>query len=158
MWNPVYPGISTGFPGAVGTPLVPAKGKTGFYAALEESVRRGGIRNPPVLYIDGHRWYVGFGGSRVLVAQRLGLGLPAIVNAGAGAQITGKGVVEVTEDNWSNFFVDPPAEVEWSDRGFQYHYSIERNRRDRFDPQGLKWTEELDDTKFLDEEFSWLNR
>ncbi len=162
--NPAYPGIGTGFAGCVGVPLVPAPNKRGFHAALERSIRDEGIRNPPLLYLDGERFYVGFGGSRVLAAQRAGAErIPALVNVAGNTGPATRGRIEqrsLIRRNRSpvKFFQDPPEWWEWTELGLDYHYSIEKNRRDTFDPAGLAWTEGLEDQKFLDKEFSWLKR
>ena len=94
----------------------------------------------------------------MLAAQRAGLPtIPALVNVGHGVRLTGD-PPEVTPENVTEFFTDPPEWYEFTERGFEYHYSIEKNRRDHYDPAGLEWLSTLDedDKSFLSEEFQWL--
>lgn len=156
--NPAYPGVVVPHPsGWKAIPLEPARGKKGFFAALEQSLRREGMRNPVILHRFGDSYFLSFGGSRVIAAQRAGVPLKAIINDWNELETR---PTLVTPTNWASFFTDPPESICWDNDGFDYHYSIEKNRRDRYDPAGLRWVDTLDedDKSFLDKEFSWLKK
>lgn len=155
--NPNYRGKSVGPFGWKSVDFYPAANKPGFHAAMLDSVRREGFRNPVVAYYFDEGLYLSFGGSRLHAAQQLDVKLPAIINDFQFSMAAGNPTL-VTPENWHTFFKDRPNYHTFDEHGFDYHYHIEKNRRDHYDPAGLRWTEDLDDTKFLDEEFSWLKR
>lgn len=152
--NPNYPGKPTDVPGCVTIDLASRrKHKPLFFDALSKNVKVQGFRNPILVYNTKQGLSLSFGGSRLEVAQDLDKTIPAII-------------VDYTHDfflceevypyDWQKFFTDVPELFEFTDYGIDTHYSIERNRRHSYDPAGIAWTEELDDTQFLKEEFSWL--
>jgi hypothetical protein len=126
--------------------------KPKFYAALEDNVRQDGFRNPILLYQTREGLLLGFGGSRLRVAKKLDILVPAII-----VDYTDRFRLdeEVTPDNWEKFFQDIPALFVFTDIGIDTHYSLERNRREWYDPAGMAWVPE--DNDFLDEEFPWLH-
>ena len=149
--NPGYGGPSTGINGWPYLTEVSQARKPLFMAALRDSIREEGFRNPIVAYADHSGVYVSFGGSRVLAGRDLGLDtIPCIVNDYAQRFIDAP---RVTEENFTSWFTDPPAWYEITDVGADYHYSIERNRRDFYDPAGMEWAGDAD---FISKEFSWL--
>ena len=126
--------------------------KPQFQEALRTSIQREGIRNPIIIYALEEGCFLSFGGSRLRAARDLDLdGIPAIVNDHVGRFAGGE---EVNEDNFKNFFRDPPANFGIGDTGADYHYALERKRRDSYDPAGMLWAE---GAAFIDEEFSWIN-
>lgn len=128
--------------------------KPGFQDALAKSIAEGGFRNPVIVYALPEGSFLGFGASRLRAAVSLGLhSIPAIVNDYANRF---PDATEVTESNHAQFFTDPPVWFEITEHGADYHYSLERNRRNTYDPQGMKWTEELEDREFIAKEFSWI--
>jgi hypothetical protein len=155
IFNPNYSNKKTQVPGTCMNRILQRVMKPGFFAALEASVSQTGWRNPILLYSTSEGLLLSFGGSRLRVAKRLGILIPAII-----VDYTGnfEGSELVRPDNWKLFFQDVPEQFEFTDYGIDTHYSIERNRRDTFDPAGIAWTDDLKDTDFLDDEFSWLDR
>lgn len=154
--NPAYSGsvVSLNHWRAVPIPPVP-KDKGGFYEQLKKSVKREGFRNPIIVYCLPEGLVLGFGTSRLHAAQDLGMLIPAIVNDFTGRF---KDYEELTMFNAFNKFQDKPATMVFSDVGIDYHYSIEKNRRQMYDPAGMRWTEHDDvDKSFVDTEFSWLS-
>lgn len=96
--------------------------------------------------------FLTFGGSRVVVAQELGVeAIPAIINDYTGA--FGQASL-VTADNLESYFTDLPRDYEFTDKGFDYHYNLERARRANHDPAGFAWVE--DDPSWIEQEFPWL--
>ena len=151
--NPNYGGSSSIVPGACIIPLVERKIKPKFFLALRENVRLYGFRNPILLYNTPEGLLLSFGGSRLRVAKELDVRIPAIVVDYAGDYVESP---EVTPDNYQGFFRDVPMLFKFTDVGVDTHYSLERARRESYDAAGMEWTKGLDDTTFLDEEFSWL--
>ena len=152
--NPNYAGRTVGPFGWKAVPLTPAPNKDGFHAALSTSVRQEGFRNPVVVYRFEEGYFLSFGGSRVCAAQDLGLLIPCIVNDYVDSEVDS----EVYPDNVETFFRDPPEFWEFTKYGFDYHYHIEKNRRESYDKAGMKWVDGLDNTDFIEEEFPWLKR
>lgn len=149
--NPNYGGPTVGPFGWVCRQKVSTANKPKFHQALVESIQEEGIRNPVLVWSFDEGIFLTFGGSRVRAAQEAGLTeIPCIVN-----DITGcfQDCPEVTEDNWEGFFTDIPRYAEFTERGFDYHYSIERARRHNYDPSGFAWVG--DNFTFIDE-FPWL--
>jgi hypothetical protein len=150
--NPNYGGKGCKVPGTCIIPLVERKIKPKFFDALRKDVAANGFRNPILLYhVDG-KLLLSFGGSRLRIAKELDQMIPAIIVDYDGVFFGGR----VTLDNYASFFVDPPELFEFTDYGVDTHYSLERNRREHYDPNGMKWAEALDDKEFLTEEFPWL--
>jgi hypothetical protein len=131
-------------------PHVSTHRKPLFQEALRESIRSEGIRNPIVVYRLTEGYFLSFGGSRLRAAREVGLArIPALVNDYTG-EVKGP---TVDAGNIAEFFTDPPSIVEWTDYGVDYHYGLERKRRDRYDPAGLEWAGDAD---FLSAEFPWI--
>ena len=150
--NPGYGGPKTGINGWVSTPAISACRKPQFMEALEESIRSEGYRNPIICYATPTGLYVAFGGSRVIAGRKAGkITIPAIIN-----DYTGEfdHLPEVTIENFTDWFTDPPVWYVIDDLGADYHYSIERNRRDQYDSAGMNWV--ADDAAWLTDEFPWL--
>jgi hypothetical protein len=134
---------------------VPATHKRQFFAALADDVKQHGFRNPIVVYALPEGLHLAFGCSRLRVAQQLSIPIKAIVNDYTGEFAD---AIEVDASNVATFFMDPPARFKFGTSGFDYHYSIERNRRETFDPQGIKWMEEHPDREqIIRDEFEWIN-
>jgi len=125
--------------------------KPKFQEALRASILEEGVRNPIVVYRLPEGYFLSFGGSRLRCAREVGLArIPALVNDYTG-KVEGP---EVTKENVRDFFTDVPALVEFTCDGVDYHYSLERKRRDTYDPAGLEWAR---GAEFIHEEFSWVN-
>lgn len=151
--NPNYGGPSVGPFGWTWREELSKHGKEGFQTALRESVRTSGILNPILVWAFPEGRFLTFGGSRVRAALEEGLTeVPAIINdyTGEFAQCP-----LVTPENVADFFTDPPRDTTFGDRGFDYHYNLERARRQNHDPAGFAWLgEERPD--WIDREFPWL--
>lgn len=128
--------------------------KPGFHEALAENVREEGIRNPILLYCFGEEGcYLTFGGSRVRAAKAAGIEeVPAIINDYT--QVVYAASDTVTPENVESFFTDPPRDYEFGERGFDYHYNLERARRANHDPAGFEWVD--GDPAWIEKEFPWL--
>ena len=151
--NPNYGGPDVGLNGWTWRPEVSKHGKEGFQAALEESVRSSGVRNPVLVWSLSEGIFLTFGGSRVRAALSCGLDtVPAIINDYSGAF---REEVLVTPDNVESFFTDMPRDWEFGEYGFDYHYNLERARRHNYDESGLNWLGE-DTPEWLFKEFPWL--
>lgn len=149
--NPAYGGPAVSIYGWRWTETISQARKPMFKAALRESIKREGIRNPIVLYAVEEGNFLSFGGSRLLAARDCELlYIPAIINDYCGRY---DDYTEVTPENYGLFFTDKPEYVEFTDIGFETHYSLERNRRDDYDPAGMAWAEGED---FIKTEFSWI--
>lgn len=151
--NPNYGGAPSVVPGACVIPIKERKIKPAFFVALKKSVDKYGFRNPILLYNTPEGLLLSFGGSRLRVAKELDREIPAIVVDYVGDY---NDCPIVTPENYAVFFVDPPVYFEFTDEGVDTHYSLERMRREHYDPAGMEWTKELDDTEFLSDEFPWL--
>lgn len=152
--NAAYGGPSTQVPGTCMIPHIKRPMKPEFFAALEENVRQHGFRNPILTYSTNEGLLLSFGGSRLRVAQKLGILVPSIVVDYNGLFVHD---VRVDKSNWQEFFTDVPELFDFTDVGIDTHYSLERMRREFYDPAGMEWTH-VDgvDTSFLDKEFPWL--
>jgi hypothetical protein len=149
--NPAYPGVAL-VNGWVGISEISQRRKPAFRAALAASLAAEGFRNPVVLYQAPGGLYLSFGGSRVQAAKDSGIEFcKAIINDYTGEWADYE---EVTEDNWESFFTDVPDYHEFGEHGFDYHYSLERNRRHTHDPKGLAWAEDVF-SEFA-HEFPWV--
>ena len=149
--NPGYGGPTLSIYGWTWRPDVSTANKPLFQEALRDSITKEGIRNPIVVYSTEEGDFVGFGGSRLRAGRDAGLTtIPALVNDYSGLYSE---CPEVTPDNYSDFFTDVPEYIVFTDRGVDYHYSLERNRRDHYDPAGMAWCEGED---FIATEFSWI--
>ena len=149
--NPGYGGPTVSIHGWVWRPHCPTDRKPKFQQALRESIEREGFRNPVIIYSTSEGDFLSFGGSRLRAARDLQLeSIPALVNDYSGRY---SDCPEVTPDNVFDFFTDVPEFIEFTPTGVDTHYSLERNRRDHYDPAGIAWAEGAD---FIDEEFSWL--
>lgn len=149
--NPNYGGKPCIVPGACVIPAVERAMKPKFFEALSKDVAKNGWRNPILLYDTPEGLLLAFGGSRLRVAKQLDKVIPAIVVDYTGAYAS---FPEVTPDNWQDFFQDVPELFEFTDTGVDTHYSLERNRRQWYDPAGMAWVPK--DNDFMEEEFSWL--
>jgi hypothetical protein len=151
--NPNYGGPRLSYQGWCSQPVTPATRKVKFFDALRESVAAEGFRNPIILWNVAEGLHVQFGVSRLRVAHELDLMIPAIIN-----DVTGEMTdhPEVTRSNWKDFFTDIPVYHEFNkDGSFDYHYSLERNRRHTYDPNGMAWAD--DDAQFIKDEFPWVS-
>ena len=152
--NPNYGGPRLSYQGWCSQPVTPATRKVKFFEALRESVKREGFRNPIITWNFREGLHVQFGVSRLRIAQEEGLHIPAIVNDVVDGY---RGCPIVTPDNYPEFFTDVPERVRFrNDGSFDYHYSLERNRRDTYDPAGMAWADP--DAEFIEKEFSWIDR
>ena len=149
--NPAYSNDKVSIYGWCWTPELSQARKPQFRAAMAESLRSEGYRNPVILFSCSEGLFLSFGGSRVSVGLSAGLArIPAIINDYNGAF---GDAPEVTDDNWDSFFTDVPEYHEFTDTGFETHYSLERNRRDHYDPAGMAWA---DGEEFIKHEFPWI--
>ncbi len=149
--NPGYGGPSLSIYGWTWRPDVSSHRKPLFQEALRDSIAEEGIRNPVVVYSTKEGDFLSFGGSRLRAARDAGLTtIPALVNDYVGRY---SGCTEVTPDNVSDFFTDVPEYLEFTDTGVDTHYSLERNRREHYDPAGMDWCKGAD---FISTEFSWI--
>lgn len=150
--NPNYSGSLCEVPGCRVVPVVERVMKPKFFEALKNDVRVSGFRNPVLVYSSAEFGnLLSFGGSRLRIGRQLGIEVPAIVVDYTGEYAT---CDLVTPDNWQGFFRDVPILFEFTKIGVETHYSIERNRREWFDPAGVEWFPEDED--FVAEEFPWL--
>lgn len=154
IFNPNYGGRPCTVPGTCIIPIRERKIKPKFFVALKESMELEGFRNPIVLYNTKEGLLLSFGGSRLRVAKELDMPAMAIV---VDYNNQYNCLPLVTPDNYKKVFTDVPEFFEFTDVGIETHYSLERNRRNHYDPKGMEWTEELEDIDFLDEEFPWLS-
>ena len=151
--NPNYSGHLCAVPNCRVVPVVERAMKPKFFEALKKDVAENEFRNPILVYnTPEFGLLLAFGGSRLRVAKQLRIGIPAIVVDYA---VKYTWAPRVTPDNWQSFFTDVPEQFEFTDIGIDTHYSIERNRRETFDPAGIVWFPEDED--FVAEEFPWLN-
>jgi len=152
--NPNYGGKPTVVPGACIMPVVERKIKPKFFEALRDNVKLDGFRNPILVYQTPEGLLLSFGGSRLRVAKELMLPIPVIVVDYTGEWIDCE---IVHEGNYSEFFRDPPELFRITDTGVDTHYSLERNRREFYDPAGMEWVKDHEgDKDFMEEEFPWL--
>ena len=151
--NPHYGGPGVGPFGWTWRPEISKAAKPGFHEALAESIREEGIRNPVLLYTFSEGdYYLTFGGSRVVAAAKAGyVEVPAIINDYTLVHETAD---PVTPENVESFFTDPPRDYEFGERGFDYHYNLERARRANHDPAGFAWVD--GDPAWINKEFPWL--
>ena len=150
--NPSYPGQDSGLFGWPIIPIEPTQRKPKFHAALRKSLKADGMRNPLLAAATPGGVGLLFGSSRFRCARDLKMGLiPVIVN-----DFTNRfeHCQEVTPANWLTYFVDVPKYAAFTRFGFDYHYSLERNRRHTFDSAGLAWVPDGED--FLADEFAWI--
>ena len=149
--NPGYGGPTLSIYGWTWRPDVSTHRKPLFQEALRDSISREGIRNPVVIYSLVEGDFLSFGGSRLRAARDAGLdSIPALVNDYCGRY---KEELEVTPENALSLFTDIPEYIEFTATGIDTHYSLERNRRDHYDPSGMLWA---DDADFIGKEFSWI--
>ena len=153
VFNPNYGGASCSVPGTCVVPLLERPMKPKFFEALEADVRQHGFRNPIVVYAVDAQLLLSFGGNRLRIAKRLDRVIPAIIVDYDG--VYGQHPI-VTEDTYRRFFTDVPKWFEFTDTGVITHYSLERARRNEYDPVGFEWTKDIDDKEFIEEEFPWL--
>lgn len=151
--NPNYGGRVCDVPGTCIIPIRERKIKPKFFQALRANVKRDGFRNPIILYATEDGLLLSFGGSRLRVAKELQMQVPAVVVDYTGEYHT---CPRVTERNYGMFFTDEPELFVIDDVGVDTHYSLERNRRQHYDPAGMAWTVDAEDVEFLTEEFPWL--
>ena len=149
--NPNYGGKPCTVPGSCVIPVIERAMKPKFFEALCKSVALEGFRNPILVYHTPEGTLLSFGGSRLRTAKRLDVGIPAIVVDYVGDFADCE---EVTPDNWQDFFRDVPVYFEFTDIGVDTHYSLERARREWYDPAGMEWADP--DAEFIREEFEWL--
>ena len=152
VFNPNYPGVPCGIPGAVAVKIRKAvKPKT--RERIRLSIEKEGFRNPIIVYKAGFDIILGFGGGRLQAAKELDKFIPAIIVDYVGVF---KDFREVTPDNWKEFFTDVPMHFEFTDVGIYTHYGLERARREDRDPAGTAWTTEEDMPAIYDES-PWLD-
>ena len=160
IFNPNYGGPPCQVPGTVIIPInAPRKvDKPLFLKSLKSNVKSDGFRNPIILYSTTNGLLLEFGGSRLRVAKALDKRIPAII-----VDYTGDYTLfeEVGPHNWKTFFRDVPEYFEFTDAGVSTHYSIEKNRRNHYDPAGLAWMADHEGgpTFIADmaEEFPWIS-
>lgn len=154
--NPNYGGKSCEVPGTCVIPIIERKIKPKFFIELRANVALDGFRNPIVLYrVHEYGLLLSFGGSRLRVAKELDKIVPAVIVDYVGDYTDCE---EVTPDNYGAFFRDVPVYFVFDDVGVDTHYSLERNRREFYDPAGMEWTKDHEgDKDFLAEEFSWIS-
>jgi len=153
IFNPNYGGPGTKVPGACAVPIGRAI-KQETRAAIKESIRRDGFRNPIIVYRSGGEYLLSFGGGRLQAAKQLGIPVPALVVDYDGDM---GDYEEVTEDTWQEHFTDVPKNFEWNAVGIQMHYGLERGRREDFDPAGVAWISTDADKEAVYRESPWLN-
>lgn len=149
--NPNYGGPTLSIYGWTWRPDISTHRKPMFQEALLESIRREGVRNPVVIYATVEGDFLSFGGSRLRAVREAGLeSIPALVND----------YVEryaecplVTSETVESFFTDIPEYIEFTPTGVETHYSLERNRRNTYDPAGMAWAA---GQEFIKHEFSWI--
>jgi hypothetical protein len=156
IFNPNYGGKPCTVPGSCIIPFRERKIKPKFFLALRKDVKENGFRNPILLYNTPEGLLLSFGGSRLRVAKELDKEVPAIIVDYRWEDSEFVSTEVVTEDNYQMYFRDVPVLFKITDVGVETHYSLERNRREWYDPAGMEWTKDVDDTEFLDEEFPWL--
>jgi hypothetical protein len=150
--NPNYGGEDSGIHGWPIRPIIYRGIKPDFMEALRESLRKEGYRNPIVVYATDNGNHLAFGGSRVHAGRDVGLRcIPAIVNDYCGRF---EEAPEVTEENFCDFFTDPPKFYTVDEYGADYHYALERKRRAEYDDAGFAWADE--DSLFIDIDFPWV--
>lgn len=148
--NPAYNDQKVSLNGWCWISHEPTHRKPMFQKALGESLKKEGVRNPIILYGLPEGFFLCFGGSRLRAARDVGLEtIPALVNDYTG-KVEG---VEVTEENVRDFFKDPPKYLTFNESGVDYHYGLERKRRDVYDGNGLAWAEDME---FVSIEFPWI--
>ena len=126
--------------------------KPQFMEAMSESLRKEGYRNPVVVYASDTGNHLSFGASRIHCGRTAGLRcVPAIVNDYCGRF---KESPEVTLENFTSWFTDPPNWFIIDEFGADYHYALERKRRMEYDPKGFAWAD--DEATFLDVDFPWI--
>jgi len=131
-------------------PLPDTRFKPQFQKALIESMGAEGMRNPIIVYALPEGDFLSFGGSRLRAAMALEWEtVPCLVND----YVDRHEGPEVTPDNYKQFFTDVPEFFEFNEHGIDYHYSLERNRRDHYDEAGMRWAEGAD---FIATEFEWI--
>lgn len=150
--NPNYGGPVLSIHGWTWRPDISTHRKPRFQEALRQSISEEGFRNPVIVYATDEGDFLSFGGSRLRAARDLGCEtIPALVNDYAGRYAD---CPLVTPENVRGFFKDVPEYIEFTKTGVDTHYSLERNRRDHYDPAGMKWA---DDAEFIADEFPWIN-
>lgn len=133
-------------------PVPKAQGKEGFHSALKESVSKEGLRNPVLVFAFPEGDFLAFGTSRYHAVVECGHEtIYALVNDHADRY---PDLPEFTVESAPSFFKDVPANLDIGEDGANYHYSIERNRRNEVDLAGLAWLK--GDEPWLKKEFSWL--
>lgn len=154
IFNPDYGGQGCDVPGTCILRIRERAIKPKFFEQLEKNVAKDGFRNPIILYnVTEHGLLLSFGGSRLRVAKKLDIPIPAIVVDYTHDYYD---LPEVTLDNFAEFFTDVPLHFEFTEHGIDTHYSLERMRRQSYDPGGFAWTENAEDKGFIEEEFPWL--
>lgn len=153
--NPNYGGKPTPIPGACVILIRERKIKPMFFVELKANVELHGFRNPILLYnCPEHGLLLAFGGSRLRVAKEIDKALPCIIVDYAGDY---DGYDLVAPYNWREFFHDVPELFEFTETGVDTHYSLERGRREHYDPAGMAWVDDHPGcTEFLHKEFPWL--
>lgn len=152
--NPNYGGPSVGLNGWRWRDSISNHTKPGFQSALEESIRQEGVRNPILVYNLPEGVFLTFGGSRLRACRATGRKyIPAIINDFTGEYESSP---EVTEENYRQFFKDPPRSFTISGEGADYHYNLERARRHEHDEAGFAWVEDKGDIDWMKREFPWV--
>lgn len=151
--NPAYGGPSVGPFGWTWRPEISKHGKDGFQEALAKSIKEEGVRNPILVWNFKEGMYLTFGGSRVRACLQAGIEeIPAIINDYTGHYSSAD---SVTPENVASFFTDVPLDMYWDEKGFDYHYNLERARRAVWDPAGFAWLHN-EDPAWIKKEFPWL--
>ena len=151
--NPGYGGPSVALNGWRWRSSISNHTKEGFQRYLTASIRDEGVRNPILVWALPEGIFLTFGGSRLKACLELGYEtIPAIINDYTDEY---RGSPEVSRSNWRGFFRDPPRAFEFGEAGADYHYNLERARRQDHDSAGFAWLEGVQ-PEFLKAEFPWV--
>ena len=107
-------------------------------AALLESIKTEGFRNPVLAYVCTDGLLLKFGNSRLQHAIHLDIPLPAIVCDHLGRYDDRP---EVTMENYHEFFTDVPIRFEIKEKVVIHSYGISPFS-EGYDPAGLAWLNE----------------
>ncbi|MEE8114383.1 MAG: ParB N-terminal domain-containing protein [Nitrososphaerales archaeon] len=150
--NPGYGGPSVSLNGWRYKVSISNHTKALFQEALFRSIEESGVRNPILVWSLPEGTFLTFGGSRLRACQEIGIArIPAIINDYTDDY---RFSPEVTPENWADFFTDPPRSFEFGEYGADYHYNLERARRQDYDPAGFAWVEGT--PEFISQEFPWV--
>jgi len=152
-FNPNYPSNVRGTPFG-GALLRGHEDHPKMRAALEESVKNEGFRNPILAYKCDGGFLLKFGNSRLQIARKLGIPIPALVVDHTDEYAD---CPEVTMDNFHEFFTDVPKVFEIREDGTVNHsYNLGHTNQPNYDPAGFTWLG--DDPDHVIEEFPQIDR